>query len=219
MVDNISLKEAERNVFKMAVNDGLWDIFIGCFVLLFAVAPLLSNSLGDFWSTLIFLPFWALVFIVLSLVRKHVITPRIGIVNFGKYRKKKLTKFSYIMFIVNIVAFIVGTFFAINFSLKSGFMYMFFFGFIILIISSTASYFLNFARLSIYGLLFLISLFGGEWLFATYKTPNRGFPITFGITAGIIIVTGFTIFFRLIRKNPIPINESLPDESVSEMSE
>ncbi len=215
MLQKISLKQAELNVFKTAVNDGLWDVFIGCFVLQFAVAPLLSSSLGDFWSSLIFLPFWALIFVIITQVRKRVITPRIGIVKFGPSRKRKLTKFTYAMLIVNILAFIIGIFFALNFYVKSGFLYMSFFGFIVLVISSLAAYFLNFTRLFIYGLLFILSLYVGEWLFANFKISHHGFPITFSITAGLIIITGFVIFFRLLRDNPIPINESISNESVS----
>ena len=57
MTAEISLKEAERKVFKATFQDGMWDIFIGCIVLQFAIAPLLSSKLGDFWSSVIFLPF------------------------------------------------------------------------------------------------------------------------------------------------------------------
>jgi hypothetical protein len=214
MLQKISLKQVEQKAFKTAINDGLWDIFIGCFVLMFAIAPLLSASLGDFWSSFIFLPFWAVIFIFISLVRKHVVTPRIGIVKFGQFRKRKLTKLTFVMLIVNIVAFIIGIFFALDFNVKSGALSTYFSGFIILVIFSIAAYFLNLTRLFIYGLLFLLSLFVGEWLFANYKISHHGFPITFGITAGIIIITGLAIFFRLLRENPIPIDESISEQKI-----
>jgi hypothetical protein len=214
MSQKISLKQSEQKVFRIATNDGLWDIFIGCFVLLFAIAPLLSHSLGDFWSSFVFLPFWAVIFAVISLVRKYVVTPRIGIVKFGPSRKRKLRKFSFIMVLANIVALITGIFFLLKFNVKSGLLYTSLFGFFILFFSSIAAYFLNFTRLFVYGLLFLLSLFLGEWLFVNFKTPNHGFPLTFGITSGIIIITGPVIFIRLLREFPIPVNDSTSEEKI-----
>ncbi|MFC1935998.1 hypothetical protein ACFLX9_04540, partial [Chloroflexota bacterium] len=60
MSQRISLKEAERRAFTKAFQDGLWDILIGCIVLLWAIAPFLSTRMGDFWSSAVFLPFWGL---------------------------------------------------------------------------------------------------------------------------------------------------------------
>jgi hypothetical protein len=65
MSPQISLKEAERKVFKTTQNDGLWDIFLGCFLLIFVIAPYLSGTLGDLWSSVVFLPFWALVYLAI----------------------------------------------------------------------------------------------------------------------------------------------------------
>ena len=212
MTEKISLKEAEIKVFKAAYNDGLWDVFIGSFFLQFAIAPLLSDSLGDFWSSAVFLPFWALVITAIILVRKHVVTPRTGIVKFGASRKKRLTKFTTAMLAVNIAAFIAGLFFAFNFNIAPGWIITAAFGFMILLMSSAAAYFLNFNRLFIYGLLFFLSSITGEWLYINLKINHHGFPITFGITAGIIIITGLVLFFRLIKEYPIPVNESIPEE-------
>jgi MFS family permease len=213
MVEKISLKQTERKVFKTVFNDGLWDIFIGSFFLQFAIAPLLSSSLGDFWSSAIFLPFWALLFVFILLTRKHIISPRIGFVKFGPERKRKLTKFTVIMLIINIMAFIVGIIFALNANVISGWIYSVFIGLIILGASSIATHLLDFTRLFFYGLLFMLSLVIGEWSFIYLKTAHHGFPITFGISAGIIIITGLVLFFRLLKNNPMPIKESVPREN------
>lgn len=212
MVQKISLKQAERKVFRTTFQDGLWDIFIGCFVLQFAVAPLLSSKLGDFWSSAVFIPFWTLVFGVVWLVRKSVVVPRLGSVNLGPARKTQLTKFFVVMVVINLVAFIMGIFFAMRFDVSSGLLYMATFGFIVLALSSVAAYFLELPRLFIYGLLFVLSLVIGEWLFAQFKVANHGFPITFGLTTGIIIVTGMVRFMRLLQKYPIPTGEPTSEE-------
>jgi hypothetical protein len=86
----ISLKEAERKAFRTTLNDGLVDIFLGCFLLMFVIALYLSENLGDFWSSAVFLPFLALVYLAIWLIRRYVVTPRIGMVKFGQARKAKL---------------------------------------------------------------------------------------------------------------------------------
>ena len=58
MSQQISLREAERKAFRITHNDGLWDVLLGCYALMFVIAPYLSTSLGDFWSSAVFLPFW-----------------------------------------------------------------------------------------------------------------------------------------------------------------
>jgi hypothetical protein len=211
MSRQISLKEAERKVFRISHNDGLWDIFLGLFFLMFVIAPYLSSSLGDFWSPAVFLPFWGLVFLVIRLIRKHVVTPRVGIVKFGHVRKTKLVKFTIVMLVVNVVALILGLVAAMNFGSVSGRVTSIMFGLILLIGLSIAAYFLDFGRLYVYGLLVGLSPLVGEWLYSHGYATHHGFPITFGTAAGIMIVAGLGAFTRLLRDNPVPI-EGLSSE-------
>jgi hypothetical protein len=204
MSQKISLKEAERKVFRTTYNDGLWDIFLGCFFLMFAIGPYLSPSLGDFWSSVVFLPFWGGVFLVILLIRKYVVTPRIGVVKFGPARKAKLMKFSAVMLVINVVAFILGVVAAMNFGRVPGQMITIIFGMILLMGFSIAAYFLDFNRLYIYGLLVGLSPPVGEWLWTHGYATHHGFPITFGTSAGIMIVAGLSIFVHLLRDNPVP---------------
>jgi hypothetical protein len=205
MSHQISLKEAERKVFSTAVNDGLWDILLGCFFLIFAVAPFLSAGLGDFWSSVVFLPFWGLVFLIVWLLRRHVVTPRVGVVKFGRARKTKLTQFTVVMLVANVIAFILGLVAALSFGRVPGQIYTMALGLLFLLGFSVAAYFLDFSRLYVYGLLVGLSFLVGEWLWASH----HGFPITFGTTAGIMILVGLAVFVRLLRRNPIPI-EGIP---------
>jgi len=209
MSPQISLKEAERKAFRTTHNDGLWDIFLGCFVVMFAIAPFLSPSLGDFWSSAVFLPFWGLVFLIIRLIRKNVVTPRVGAIKLGQVRKAKLAKLSVVMLVVNVVALILGFVIAMNFGRVPGQMTTIIFGLIFLIGFSIAAYSLEFNRLYIYGLLVGLSPLVGEWLYTNGNASHHGFPITFGTTAGIMILIGLTVFVRLLRDNPIPI-EGIP---------
>jgi MFS family permease len=213
MSQQISLKEAERKVFRATYNDGLWDVFLGCFFLMFVIAPFLSSSLGDFWSSAVFLPFWGLVLLFIWLVRKYVVTPRVGVVNFGRVRKTKLVKFTVIMLFVNVIAFVLGLVAAMNFGRVPGQTYSIGLGMILLMVFSIAAYFLDFIRLYIYGLLVGLSPLVGEWLWTQGYATHHGFPITFGLTAGIMILVGLVVFVRLLRDNPVPIEGLPPDEA------
>ena len=152
MTGQISLKEAEAKAFRTKTDDGLWDVLLGCFFLMFAIAPLLSTHLGDFWSSAVFLPFWGLVYLTILLVRKYVVTPRIGVVKFGQRRKTRLMKFSIVLIIANAVALILGVVAAMTFGSLPGQIYPIFLGLILLTGFSAAAYFLDMPRLYTYGL-------------------------------------------------------------------
>lgn len=210
MQNPISLKSAERRVFQTTFSDGLWDVLIGCFILMFALAPLISDSLGDFWSSFIFLPFWGLIYLAIRLARKHLIAPRIGSVKFGKSRQRKMRAFNRIMLVVNALALLAGILAYTNLdSLASGR----WFGLVdtpILIMSlfliigfSIAATLLDFPRLYLYGLLLFLAPFFGEWLYTTQGAAHHGFPITFGISAALMILTGLVLFIHTLKTNPV----------------
>jgi hypothetical protein len=214
MSQNISLKEAERKVFATAFQDGLWDILLGCFVLLFAVGPFLTaTALGDFWGSVIFLPFWALTCLAIWLLRRFVVTPRIGVVRYGPVRKTKLAAFTVVMLVVNVVALVLGLVAAASFARVPGQIFSIGFGLILMIGISMAAYLLDFRRLYVYGLLIGLSPLVGEWLYLHAHAAHHGFPITFGVTAGIILLVGAIKFVLLLRDHPIAADEPSPVES------
>jgi len=211
MTGQISLKEAERKAFRTKTDDGLWDVLLGCIFLMFAIAPYLSTTMGDFWSSVVFLPFWGLVYLTILLVRKYVVTPRVGTVKFGQRRKTRLMKLSLVLILVNAAALILGLVAAMTFGSVPGQIYPIFLGLILLLGFSAAAYFLDMPRLYLYGLLLWLSPLVGEWLWRQGYATHHGFPITFGITAGIMIIVGLVIFMRLLRDNPLP-GEETPSE-------
>ncbi len=207
MSQKISLKQVERKAFESAFQHGLWDIFLGCIVLEFAIAPLLSRRLGDFWSSAIFLPFWGLVYFAIWLIKKYVITPRIGTVKFGSWRKARLMRFNVVMLALNAAAFMLGIVALLNVSILPGWTHMVRFALVFLLGFSIAAYLLGITRLYFYGLLVALSPLVGEWLYANMRIPHHGFPITFGIATGIIILTGLVLFFRFLQDHPLPADE------------
>lgn len=208
MSHKISLKDAERKVFITATNDGLWDIFLACIFLMFIIALYLAPSLGDFWSSALFIPYLTLVYLAIWLVRKYVVTPRIGRVQFGQVRKTRLAKFSTVMLIVNILAFILGLAAAIWFESVPGQVISMIFGLTLLTGFSAAAYFLDIGRLYFYGLLAGFAPLVGEWFWSQGYADHHGFPVTFGALAGLTFMVGLVIFARFLHDNPLPAGEN-----------
>lgn len=202
MSEPISLKATERRVFQAAHADGLWDILIACFVAMFALAPPLSASLGDFWSSAVFLPFWGLAYLAIRLIRKHVVLPRMGEVKFGPARRTKLRRLAFIMLALNCVSLLGGVFAAAGFDILPGWVFTGIFGLILLNTFCLAGYFLDYPRLYVYGVLFFFCPIVGEVLFVRAHVPHHGYPVTYGIATLAILLTGVVTFLRLLRDNP-----------------
>jgi hypothetical protein len=200
----ISLKQAEKRVFATTFQDGLWDVFGGCFILLFALAPFLSTTgLGDFWSSFVFLPFWAAVYLAIRSIRKRVVAPRVGVVRFGPFRKAKLWRFAVLALIVNVAGLVIG-FLAARSSSRSGWTVLMPFAALVLTMFSAAAYFLDCPRLYVYGVMVATAPLVGEWLYVTLGARHHGFPITFGTASGLMIGVGLIKFARLLRDHPVP---------------
>ncbi len=210
MDKQISLKSAERKAFQLSFADGLWDVFIGCIFLQFAIAPFLSEFIGDFWSSAIFLPFWGLVYLGIRLIRKYVVASRIGKVIYGKPRLKRLRVFSKVMLVTNVVILVLGLVAALGVVSLPGNTYVLFLGLFVLCGFSAAAYTLDYSRLYIYGLLLFVIPQVGEWLYANHGAVHHGFPISFGFSAGLTILTGLVTFFRFLA-NTAKIE--VPDEA------
>ena len=150
MSNEISLKETERKVFNTAFRDGLLDIAIGGFLLVFAIGPYVTPYLGDFWgSVVMFLPLWAILFPVLWLIRKYVVTPRVGSVKYGPWRVSRMKRFNVVILIVLVFSLILGILSAVEFDAVPGYMHTARFSLVFLLVFSVAGYFLDFARLYI----------------------------------------------------------------------
>ena len=202
----VSLKSAERKAFRTTLADGLWDIFIACIFLQFAIAPLLSETLGDFWSSAVFLPVWGLVILAIWLTRKYVVSPRIGQATFGVVRKKKLRMFTTIMLALNIILFVAGLVVALVVSFQDraqlAWLISLFLGGFVLMGFSLAGYLLDTPRFYLYGLMLLIAPPVGEWLYQQHGFTHHGYPAVFGFSAGVMILTGLVLFLRLLKNNP-----------------
>jgi hypothetical protein len=202
MSEQFSLKKTEKKVFTSNFQDGLTDIFLGCCILVFAVGPFITPYLGDFLGTVLFVPFWALLFLALWVIRKRVTEPRLGTVALGPWRKARLFKFNSLMFLICSIGLILGVFSAINLESLPGWAHMARFSMLVLVGFTVAAYFLDFTRLYAYGVMLAAAPVVGEILYRDYQFSHHGFPVTFGITAGVITLTGLYRLVRFLRTHP-----------------
>jgi hypothetical protein len=211
MNDQISLKAVERKVFVSFFQDGLVDIFIGAFFTQFVFALYLSESLGDFWSSAVFVPIWGLLFVILWLVRKYVVKPRVGEVKFGEWRVKRLMRFNVIILVVLLGSAILAAISAATFDLLPDWMPLapLSFSITLLIGFSLAGFFLDYTLFYVYGVLLAAAPIVGEWLWTNMNVPHHGFQVTFGFASAVMILVGLVRLIRLIRANPLPTEGAL----------
>jgi len=211
MPENKTLKVIDRKIFTSYFEDGLLDIFLAAFFLMFALGPFLSKPLGDFWGTIIFLPFFWVVYLVLWYIRRRVVTPRIGSVQWGVMRKKKLRTGSIIMLVVNLVFLLLGvvSFFK---PIASGYTVSIGFSVTMLILFTAAGYMLDFSFLYVYGILIALAIPIGEWLYQNAGFSHHGFPVVFGTLSGIMFARGVYKFITLMKETPLPAEEQTVQE-------
>jgi hypothetical protein len=184
------------------------DIFLSSIVLMWAVAPYLSANLNDFWSSAIFLPVWGVLFLVLAWIRKAYIRPRTGVVKYGAARKKKMSAFSWIMVILNVIFMLLGL---VAFFMPDGpgWTRTIPFALMLLVSFSLAGYLLDTARYYVYGIMLASGFFVGQWLYQNYGFSHHGFPVVFATVSALIFLTGIYKLVTFIKDNPLPSEEQL----------
>ncbi len=198
----MSLREVEKRTYMSYHQDGLIDIFVGVYVLLFGLGILLM-TVTDF-STWFVIPaiFPAVMVPIWMSAKKRITMPRIGYVNLGSRGGTKLMA----IFLGLMVAGL-GTFMAFSFSSSQAWALtlknliisnsMIIIGIAAASISSLFAYTMGLKRLYAYGLLTLVLFFTGHFI----TVPFEYFLLTIGL---VIIVTGFVLLLRFIRKYPLP---------------
>lgn len=198
------LRSEERNAYRAATDTGLWDILISSVVALFAVAPLLSSKLGDFWSSAVFIPVWVVVYVGVRFVKDRFVTPRIGEVRWGPARKSRLKKLGVAMLVVNIVALGLGAlaYLATEWGYSDLWVMPVPFGLVVLVLFSLLAYAVSIPRFFFYGLLLAVSPLIGELLFRQGLATHHGFPVVFGIVAVAIAFLGLIRLGRILKMRP-----------------
>ena len=205
MVLNINLKELERKAFRSVFQDGLWDIFIGFLFTQFVIAPFLSErGLGDFWSSAVLFPVYMIVLTGVMLLKKYVIAPRLGMVQFNKKRKSKLKKLILMTNVILFIGIVAAVFFIDLSNLQIKWLFPVTFSLMLLIGFSVAAYLLDLARFYIYGAINSLAVVVGELLYQFVGASHHGFPVAFGVTSSLMIIVGVVLLVKFLRKYPKP---------------
>jgi len=197
-MEQIDLVEAERRSFRAATDTGLWDIMIAAGVSMFAIAPLLSRHLGDFWSSAVFLPVWLAVYLGLRLVQKRVVAPRVGTMRMSRQRQGRLRRVMWVMLGVNVIALVAGIFAATRPVSGNTWTYPVALGIVLLVGFTLAAYYLDVPRYLVYGLVLVAAPALGEWLFRQGWVSHHGYPVVFGAAAILLILGGILRFLRAV---------------------
>jgi len=209
MTKKTSLREIEKKTYMSYHQDGLLDIFVGVYILLFGFGILLM-TMTDFsmWFVIpaifpaIMIPIWIS-------VKKRITMPRIGFVKFGVRGANKMMAIFLGLAVAGLGTFMVfglgasmGESWALtlrDFLISNS---MIIIGIAAVTISSLFAYTMGLKRLYGYGLLTLVLFFTGYFI----AIPFEYFLVTIGL---VIIISGFVLLMRFIRKYPLPQGDKI----------
>ena len=207
-----SLRDVEKKTYMSYHQDGLIDIFVGIYVLLFGLGILLM-TVTDF-STWFVIPaiFPAIMVPIWISFKKRITIPRIGYVKFGSKSANKLMAVLTGLMVAGLGAFMVFTFASSqgwaltlrNLIISNS---MIIIGIGTASISSLFAYTMGLKRLYAYGLLTLVLFLTGHFI----TIPFEYFLVTIGL---VIIINGFVLLMRFIQKYPL----TQGDKAIAEKS-
>lgn len=213
MTNKTSLREIEKKTYMSYHQDGLLDIFVGVYILLFGIGILLL-TMTDF-SMWFIIPaiFPAIMVPIWISAKKRITMPRIGFVNFGVRGANKMMALFLGLMVAGLGAFMVlgmGAFTDQGWALTlKDFLIsnsMIIIGIAAATISSLFAYTMGLKRLYGYGLSTFVLFFTGYFL----GIPFEYFVVTIGL---VIIISGFVLLMRFIRKYPLPQGDTNNAES------
>jgi hypothetical protein len=202
MMKETSLKEVEKRTYMSYHQDGLLDIFVGIYVLLFGLGILL-RTVGDFGTWFIIPAIFPAVMMPIWISAKRRITmPRIGYVKFGVRSAGKLMA---LLLGLMVAGAGLGAFMAFSFSSSQGWALAFrdlmisyamiIIGIVAASVSTLFGYTMGLKRLYAYGLLIFVLFSTGYFI----PFPFEYILLTIGL---VITLNGFVLLIQFIRKYP-----------------
>ncbi len=198
-----SLKQVEKRTYMTYHQDGLIDIFVGVYILLFGLGIFLQ-TITDFSTWFVFPGVFPAVMVPIWIsVKKRITIPRIGYVKFGSRGANR-----FMAVILGLMVFGLGVFmvFGLGAAMDQGWAVtlrtlifsnsMIIIGVGAAIISSLFAYNMGLKRLYAYGLLTLVLFLTGHFI----TIPFQYFLLTTGFA---IVIYGLILMVQFIQKYPI----------------
>jgi len=200
IMDKTDEKKIERRVFTSFFQAGFIEAFTGIFLLQLGLPALFSRSgFGDWESAILTLPIALILLIVVFLVRRFVVTPRLGKVKFLPERRRKLSKLIIVPILTLIAGAIVGYIFTENASLRHIFVGQIPFILIPIIVFGAAAYFLDMKRLYVYGAIVGLVFPLGKYLETVIVSRNT-LPAIILFTAFVFLGIAIVFLVAFLRK-------------------
>lgn len=209
-MDMIDLKELEKKAYQSVFQDGLWDIAWG--VLFFAgwaLIPILESlDISRYWGyPALFLPA-----VIITLGKRFITVPRMGVVNFSPARQRR--RIWLIACVVAMVLFssLIWTMSETSSSIwrNDPFLSEMLVALPIMAIFWVVAYLMDFSRLYLYA-----AVFGAAMPVSRSLGPSVGEPLIqiliFGIPSLLIITFGLLLLVRFLLKYPAPSGEIIHD--------
>jgi hypothetical protein len=199
-MDTSDQKQTERRVFTSFFQAGIMEAFTGIFLLQLGCPALFSRSgFGDWESALLTLPIALILLVVVFVVRRFVVIPRLGHVKFLPERRRRVSKLVIVPIATLIAGAIVGYIFAENASLRNIFAAQIPFILIPIIVFGAAAYFLDMKRLYVYGAIVGLIFPLGKYLETVIVSRNT-LPATILSTAFVFLSIAIAFFVGFLRK-------------------
>lgn len=208
MMQNIDLKKLERKAWTTYFQDGLIDIVFG-FILLVSILSSTLSAMGvpDVVRISIYVPLMFLCPVIYVAGKKYVTIPRLGLVKFGSERKARSKKMILGLIITQLVllTILILTFLK---AVALGFLGSVIVTLNILVALSLLAYYLDYPRMYIIAVLFAMSEPTYYYL-QHYTNVTYIGMIAYGVPASIILIMGIVVFYRFLRKYPLPAKEEV----------
>ena len=213
MSKTTDLRQIQRRTHQlMSFEDGLWDLLLGSIFMFLAIYPVTRELLGPVWNLVLFLSVLALLVVGQLVVQHFVSAPRIGYAQPRRSPKLRLLVIFTILMVLITFGLVLWTLLSPGAEISasvpaedsSGRSYMV--ELIVVLVMgglfSTMGYLLGVTRLYFYG--WMVGLAN---LASVYMVHNAGWTvlIPLAIAAGIILLIGFVLLVRFLRKYPLRV--------------
>ena len=196
MVEGINLKEIQRKVYLSFFQDGLWDIFLGLFILGWGLAILTDATYLPGVSFIgLYFGIWG--------IKKWLTYPRIGYARFSATSRRRITAR---FLILGVVVLLVGVMMAVLWGIGTrpqglaDYFPLIFNGILAAIVCLVACW-ARVNRFYLYGVLIFLGAVFHLWLGIRWEFGFIG-------AGGIIVLIGLGILIIFLRKYPKMVEEA-----------
>jgi len=196
MIEDINLKEIQRKVYLTFFQDGLWDIFLGLFILGWGLSILTEAAYLPGVSFLgIYFAIWG--------IKKWLIYPRIGYVRFSASSRRRITaRFLIFLTVVLLLGITAGLVWGIGTRPQwlADYFPLIFNGMLAAIVC-LAAYWARVNRFYLHAVLIFLGAVFHLWLGIRWEFGFIG-------AGGIIVLIGLGILIIFLRKYPKMVEEA-----------